>query len=364
VSRGKCSSEGRIELVRGLASGFGPSEGLHVINDAATGVAGMIAIHSTALGPAAGGCRLWNYGSEQELANDAVRLARGMSYKNAFAGLPFGGGKAVLQRPAGAFDRQAMFRVFADAVAALRGAYITAEDVGTTVSDMKMVHERTPYVAGLEAREGKAGGDPSPWTALGVFKSMEAASQVAFGSGVRGLRVAVQGTGSVGTELCRMLAEAGARLILADIDVARARALADALGGTVVSVDEILSVEADVLAPCALGAVLNERSIPNLKVGLVCGAANNQLETDRDGEALLEKGVVYAPDYVVNAGGIINVAAEYLDEATWQVEQRLDEIASRLTLVLKRAANETSPTHRVADEMAQKLIAAARSVAA
>jgi leucine dehydrogenase len=351
-------------LQRDSAREFGALEGLHVINDAATGVTGMIAIHSTVLGPAAGGCRLWNYESQQALANDAVRLARGMSYKNALAGLPFGGGKAVLQRPAGAFDREALFRVFADAVAALRGAYITAEDVGTSVSDMKMVRERTRYVAGLEPQDGKAGGDPSPWTALGVFKSMQAASKVVFGSDMRGLRIAVQGTGNVGAELCRMLSEAGARLIVADIDVDRARRLAGELGGTVVGVDEILAVEADILAPCALGAVLNERSIPDLRVGLICGAANNQLETDRDGEALLEKGIAYAPDYVVNAGGIINVAAEYLGESTAQVEQRLDEIASRLTLILTRAAKQNAPAHRVADEMAQQIIAGSDRVAA
>jgi leucine dehydrogenase len=347
-----------------VASGVGPLEGLHVINDTATGVTGVIAIHSTALGPAAGGCRLWNYESQEQLTNDAVRLARGMSYKNALAGLPFGGGKAVLQRPVGTFDREALFKVFADAVAALNGRYITAEDVGTSVSDMKLVRERTRYVAGLEPQDGKAGGDPSPWTALGVFKSMQAASKVAFGSEVRGLHIAVQGIGNVGAGLCRLLAEAGARLTLADIDTERARNLAYELGSAAVGVDEILEVEADILAPCALGAVLNVRSIPKLKVGLVCGGANNQLETDQDGEALVDKGIMYAPDYVVNAGGIINVAAEYLGETTAQVEHRLDEIAARLTLIMTRASSENLPAHRVADEMAQQLIAGSGRAAA
>jgi leucine dehydrogenase len=345
-----------------LATDF--QERLHVINDAETGAYGIIAIHSTALGPAAGGCRFWHYASQADLTADAVRLARGMSYKNALAGLPFGGGKAVLQKPAGDFDRQALFRVFADAVEALGGQYITAEDVGTTVPDMKQIRERTLYVAGLDAEPGKAGGDPSPWTSLGVFESMKTAAEFYFHSGLAGLTVAVQGTGNVGMGLCRLLRDAGAKLVVADVDMARVARLADELGATVVDVHEIFAVDADVFAPCALGGVLNARTIPVLKAKLVCGGANNQLATERDGETLLERGIVYAPDYVVNAGGIINVSAEYLGETTEQVRERVLAIAPRLREVLQQAEREGKPSNVVADSLARQLIAEGRMKAA
>jgi leucine dehydrogenase len=338
-------------------------ESFHVIDDTPTGVTGVIAIHSTALGPAAGGCRFWHYESREGMTRDAVRLARGMSYKNALAGLPFGGGKAVLQCPAGAFDRAVVFRVFADAVAALEGRYITAEDVGTTVTDMKMVQSRTPFVAGLDPKPGRAGGDPSPWTALGVFQSMQAAASFTYGSDVRGLTVAVQGTGNVGAELARLLAQAGARLIVADVDKDRAAKLAAELDAKLVDALEIVTTSADILAPCALGAVLNETTIPQLKVGLICGGANNQLATDADGHALRERGIVYCPDYLINAGGIINVTAEYLGETTAQVMGRVGTIAGRLATLLVRAREQGQPTHVIADAMAEQIMAE-RSLAA
>jgi leucine dehydrogenase len=336
---------------------------LHVIDNAEMGVTGVIAIHSTALGPAAGGCRFWHYASKEDLARDAARLARGMSYKNAMAELPFGGGKAVLQRPNGAFDRATVFRVFADAVAALDGAYVTAEDVGTTIADMKAVRKRTQHVAGLDALPGKAGGDPSPWTALGVFKSMEAAARIALRSDLRGLTVAVQGCGNVGQALCELLAAAGARLIIADIDGVRAGTLAAKVGAKVVEVEEILSAGVDILAPCALGGILNEATIPFVRAALICGGANNQLANEESGEALLARGIVYAPDYVVNAGGIINVAAEYLSETTEQVAFRVGQIAPRLSNVLERAAQERRPTNIIADTMARQLISDASRAA-
>jgi leucine dehydrogenase len=331
-------------------------ERLHVINDAATGAQGIIAIHSTELGPAAGGCRLWHYASHAELTADAVRLARGMSYKNAMAGLPFGGGKAVLQRPRGEFDRSAIFRAFADAVGTLEGQYITAEDVGTTVADMKQVRQKTQYVAGLDAQPGKAGGDPSPWTALGVLESMKAAAELTFHSDLSGLRVAVQGVGNVGKELCRLLSDAGAKLVVADVDVARAERLAHEVGAIVVHVDEIIATDVEVFAPCALGGVLSQRTIPQLKAKLICGGANNQLATEQDGDALAERGIAYAPDYVVNAGGIINVSAEYLGETIDQVRDRVLAIAPRLRQVLERASREGTPSNKVADSIAQALI--------
>jgi leucine dehydrogenase len=339
-------------------------EHLQMIDDPDSGAQGVIALHSTALGPAAGGCRLWHYADSQDAVNDAIRLARGMSYKNALAGLPFGGGKAVLRRPAGTFDRQALFRAFAEAVEALRGAYVTAEDVGTTVADMEEVARHTRHVAGLTRRAGRVGGDPSPWTAQGVFAAMQAAAHHALGRDLDQLTVAVQGVGHVGAHLCGLLARAGARLILADIDPARAQAVAQACGARIVPVDAIAGVEADVLAPCALGGGLNGHTIPRLRVALVCGGANNQLETEEDGHALFQRGIAYAPDYVVNAGGIINVAAEYLGETTDAVERRIAAIPGRVEQILQRAAQERRSSHAVADEMARRLIAAAQRVPA
>jgi leucine dehydrogenase len=333
-------------------------EDLHLVDDSASGAFGVIALHSTALGPAAGGCRFWSYASRDAMITDAMRLARGMSYKNAIAGLPFGGGKAVLQRPAGPFDRKRLFQAFGKVVAELGGRYVTAEDVGTTVADMEIVSGWTRHVAGLAARPGNAGGDPSPWTALGVFKSMQEASRIALGSDVRGLTVTVQGVGNVGARLCGLLAEAGARLIVSDMDEARAAAVAAQYGARLVSSDAVLAADADILAPCALGAVLNMISIPALKVGLVCGAANNRLATDADGDALRERGIAYAPDYVVNAGSIINVAAEYLGETPSDVTRRIDTIAGRVSQIMRRAADEGRSAQLVADEMARSLIAA------
>jgi len=339
-------------------------EDIHVVSNADGEAIGVIAIHSTALGPAAGGCRFWHYDSHAALTADAIRLARGMSYKNAVAGLPLGGGKAVLRRPAGSFDRAALFRAFGDAVESLGGAYITAEDVGTTVADMERVRERTRYVAGLHAEPGKSGGDPSPWTARGVFEAMRAAARFALGSDLDGLTVAVQGTGNVGAALCRMLRAAGARLVIADVDHRRVDALVAELGARAVSVDDILAADADILAPCALGGILSARTIPDLKARLVCGAANNQLATEADGEALLARGIVYAPDYVVNAGGIINVSAEYLGEAPEAVERRIGEIAPRLTGILEAAARDNLPANIVADTLARRIIARGQRAAA
>lgn len=335
-------------------------ECLHVINDAQTGVTGIIAVHSTALGPAAGGCRLWHYDTQTDLITDAVRLARGMSYKNALAGLPLGGGKAVLQRPRGDFDRATIFRVFAEAVAAMQGSYITAEDVGTTVADMRQVRELTPYVAGLEAVAGMAGGDPSPWTALGVFECMKAATQHVLHRELRGATVAVQGIGNVGAGLCRLLKQEGAELVIADVDNGRSAKLADELGAKRLSSDDILGADVDILAPCALGGILNATTIPKIQATLVCGGANNQLATEADGQALVDRGILYAPDYVVNAGGIINVSAEYLGETSAQVAERIGLIPDRLLGILDIAAQQRVSPSVTADQLAQQMIASAR----
>lgn len=317
---------------------------------------GFVAIHSTALGPGAGGCRLWTYDGLNEMLTDALQLAEGMSYKNAMAGLPFGGAKAVLRRPPGDFDRGRLFRAFGRAVEALDGRYITAEDVGTSIEDMQQAASATRHVAGLASTGDRAGGDPSPWTALGVFESMRAAAGFVFGSDLAGLTVAVQGIGNVGSDLCRRLGEAGARLVIADPCPERLHRVAGDLGARVAGVGEIASVNADIFAPCALGGALTPEVVRNMKARLVCGAANNQLASPAVADQMKNRNIAYAPDYVVNAGGIISVTAEYLGEMRTDVECRVSQIAPRVTALLDRAAREGRSPSMVADEMAEKLI--------
>lgn len=332
--------------------------------DLGSGLDGIIAIHSRTLGPGAGGCRLWSYPDLDHALADAIRLAEGMSYKNALAGLPLGGAKAVLRKPEGAFDRVALFRAFGRAVEELGGASITAEDVGTTVADMQEVASATRHVAGLPSAAGRAGGDPSPWTARGVFESMQAAARFALGTDLAGLTVAVQGTGNVGADLCRRLADVGARLIIADPNPTRRDRLAAIHGARVVDTHEIATVEADVFAPCALGGALTRAAAFGLRAKLVCGAANNQLASPDVADLLMDRGITYAPDYVVNAGGIINVSAEYLGEDESAVEARVSAIAPRVAALLDRAARERRSPAVVADEMAEEAIACAERVAA
>jgi leucine dehydrogenase len=287
-----------------------------------------------------------------------------MSYKNALAGLPLGGAKAVLRKPAGGFDRAALFRAFGRAVEELSGSYVTAEDVGTTVDDMQEVATMSRHVAGLRAVAGRAGGDPSPWTAKGVFEAMKATARFALDSDLDGLTVAVQGTGNVGADLCRRLADAGARLVIADPNDARRDRLKAILGAEVVDVDDIASVDADIFAPCALGGALTRASVAKLRAKIVCGGANNQLASPEIAGLLIERGITYAPDYVVNAGGIINVSAEYLGEDEAHVAGRVAKIGPRVSAILERAAREGRSPAVVADEMAERVIAGAERVAA
>jgi leucine dehydrogenase len=324
--------------------------------DEAAGLDGVIAIHSTARGPAAGGCRFWTYADESAAMADAVRLAEGMSYKNAMAELPFGGGKAVLRRPAGAFDRAALFEAFGEAVERLAGRYVTAEDVGTTVADMEAIARRTSHVAGRTALPGRAGGDPSPWTALGVFEAMRAAVAFQSRSTLSGKVVSVLGVGNVGAHLCELLAEAGAELVVADIDPTRCAQMAERHAARVVSIDEIAGVAADVFAPCALGGALDAATVSALQARLVCGAANNQLASEDMADVLLARGVTYVPDYVANAGGIINVAAEYLRESADEVRQRVVRIGPRVAAVLEEAARDGLAPSTVADRTAERLM--------
>lgn len=336
-----------------------PPASLHRLRDRATGLDALIVMHSTALGPAAGGCRLWSYDDERQMARDACRLAEGMSYKNALAALPLGGGKAVIRRPLGDFDRRALFESFGRAVEELHGRYLTAEDVGTTPEDMSVVRTQTRHVAGLLVEgTGAVGGDPSPWTARGVFLSMKLAAERRLERPLGDCTVAIQGAGHVGAALALMLHQAGARLLVSDIDAAAAARVAGATGAMVVSAAAIVSEPADIFAPCALGGILDEKTVGSLTAKVVCGAANNQLAVAADGDRLADRGVLYAPDYVVNAGGIINVAAEYLGWSQDEACTRVDATASRLAHVLDFADAHGLAPHLAADHLAREMIAA------
>ena len=340
-------------------SAFDDHERVIFCRDAATGLNAIIAIHSTALGPAAGGCRLWKYPSDDAALHDVLRLSQGMSYKNAMAGLSFGGGKAVILKSADFTGTDALFEKFGDFVEQLNGSYITAEDVGMSVAIMQTIARRTRFVTGLPKKAGHAGGDPSPITAYGVFKGIEAAVRFKLGRDtVEGLKVAVQGVGNVGYNLCRYLAAAGARLVVADINKARVQSAREEFGAEAAALDDILFQKVDVVSPCALGAVLTEQTIPRLQATIVAGAANNQLETLADGRRLSDAGVLYAPDYVINGGGIINVASEYRGtESDAEVMQLVEAIGPRLTRIFETAASTGRPTNVIADEQARKIIA-------
>jgi leucine dehydrogenase len=330
-----------------------PHEALLLQADGASGLRSIIAIHSTVRGPAFGGCRLWAYANDTAALVDALRLSQGMSLKNALADLPFGGGKAVIVRPTGVFDRGALFGAFGAAVQAAGGRYITAEDVGSTTADMRVVQSRTPYVSGIP-REGQFGGDPSPKTAYGVFVAIEHALRQQLGRGLAGATVAVQGLGAVGMSLAERLRAAGARLLVADIDPRRTAAAAQRLDARVVDVDSILTEACDVLSPCALGAVLDATSVPKVRAAIVCGAANNQLASAAAGDALHARGVLYLPDYLVNAGGIVSVAREYLAQGADEraVMDEVARIGDRVVELLDRARG--AAPGRVADAWARE----------
>ena len=266
-------------------------------HDEKTGLKAIIAIHSTVLGPAAGGTRLWSYATDDEAMHDVLRLSQGMSYKNAMAGLKFGGGKAVIIKSPDFNGSDELFERYGEFVDQLNGDYVTAEDVGMSVEIIEKIARRTNHIAGISRQPGKAGGDPSPKTSFGIFKGIEAAvSSKLQKDSVDGLRVAVQGVGNVGYHLCRFLHEAGASLVVADIDESRVARVVEEFGATAAGLDELLQQEVDVDAPCALGAILNKDSIPRIKAGIVAGGANNQLETPEDGARLNDAGILYAPD--------------------------------------------------------------------
>ena len=341
-----------------------PPETVHMLHDRESGLEGVVVMHSSRLGPAAGGCRLWRYSTRAAMVDDALRLAEGMAYKNAMANLPLGGRKAVLKLPDRDFDRERLFAAFGREVAKLNGGYVTAEDVGTSVEDMQAVRTETRHVAGLAQADGRPGGDPSPWTALGVFVAMQEAVRHQLGTDLAGLTVAVQGLGHVGAALCELLHDAGAKLVVAEPRSDVASAVACRYDAMVANPRTVMEADCDIFAPCALGAVLDERSVSRLKAKVVCGAANNVLATAEDGDVLADRGVLYAPDYVVNAGGIINVCAEYLGWSQPEVETRVRASGDRLATVLAFARENDLPPHRAADLLARRRIAAGPAVPA
>ncbi|MFS2109108.1 Leu/Phe/Val dehydrogenase [Sphingomonas sp. Sphisp140] len=338
---------------------FDDHEGVHLFSDRESGLSAIIAVHSSKLGPAAGGVRFWHYADHRAAITDALRLSRGMSYKNAMANLPLGGGKGViLASQPGATVTTAQLEAFGRAVESLGGKYVTAEDVGMSEERMKVVATQTRHVSGLPVAAGGAGGDPGPVTARGVYLGVKAAAKRGLGAdSMKDVRVAIQGVGSVGGGVARLLAADGAKLVLADVNADRAKALAAELGGEAVDAAEILGIETDVLSPNALGAIFTEQSIAALKTTVVAGGANNQLATRQDGHRLHDRGILYAPDYVINAGGIINVGLEYLGQGNMaEVQARVDKIPERLIEVWDESARTGDPESEVADRIAQRLI--------
>ncbi len=327
-------------------------------SDPRTGLRAIIAIHSTVLGPAVGGCRMWPYVSTEEATTDVLRLSRGMSYKNALAGLPSGGGKAVIIGDPRHAKTPELFEAYGRFVESLAGRYITAEDVGTSIADMEQVARATSYVTGLRRELGSAGGDPSPKTALGVLLGIQQAAHFKWSaSDLRGRSVAIQGLGGVGYNLCRLLAAEGAQLRVADTRAELVERACEEFNARAVPVESILTDDADILAPCALGAVLNSRSIPQIRAAIVAGAANNQLASLGDGESLERRGILYAPDYVINAGGIISAVREYAGGATEAgVDSEIRRIPERLREIFERSRHEKLPTNIVADDMARAIL--------
>jgi leucine dehydrogenase len=338
---------------------FDAHESVHLFEDAASGLRAVIALHSTHLGAGAGGTRFWHYGDNQTAITDALRLSRGMSYKNAMAGLPLGGGKGVILAGADGLKTPELLAAFGRAIESLGGRYVTAEDVGMSDADMVAIASETRHVSGLPVTDSnKAGGDPGPFTARGIYLGIKAAAKARLGSdNMTGVHVAIQGVGSVGGGVARLLTADGAKLTLADINESRRDALAAETGADVAGVDAILSVKADIFSPNALGAVLTEASIAKLNVAIVAGGANNQMATPADAQRVFDRGILYAPDYVINAGGIINVGLEYLDQADVSaVNAKIDAIPERLRTIWAQSAAEKIPAAFVADQMARALI--------
>ena len=327
---------------------------VHFKFDKASGLKAIVAIHDSRLGPALGGCRFLPYDSDEDAVVDALRLARGMTYKGALAGLPHGGGKSVLVRPKQHFDRVAMFRAFGRFIEDLGGHYITAEDSGTGLEDMEVIRQVTKHVTGVDTAHGGSG-DPSPFTALGVRRGIEACVKFKLGrDSLEGVHVAVQGVGHVGYHLCRELREAGAKLSVADVDPLKSERAQRELGATVVPLDRIFEVECDVVAPCALGSALNASPIPRIKATIGAGAANNQRALPRHGDDLHARGILYAPDYAINAGGLVNVAQEVAGYDAAKSREKTLKIYDTIFEIAERSKKTGAPTYRIADFLVEE----------
>jgi leucine dehydrogenase len=330
-------------------------EQLLLSHDPSCGYYGIVAIHDTTLGPALGGTRFWQYGSTEEAITDALRLSRGMTYKSAVAGINLGGGKSVIIGDNKRTDREALFRAHGRFIATLGGRYITAEDIGTSPADMEYIKLETDHVAGLLGLSG----DPSPVTAYGVYVGMKAAAKVRWGSDVlKGKTVAIQGCGKVASHLATYLHEEDAQLIVTDIDAEKVKRVVAETGARSVAPDVIYDQEADVYAPCALGATVNDETLPRLKVQIIAGGANNQLAEDRHGDELELRGILYAPDYVINGGGVINVYGELHRWPVERAQKKAGEIYETLLRIFEIAKQERIPTYRAADRLAEQRIAA------
>jgi leucine dehydrogenase len=339
---------------------FDDHEQVVFCSDEKTGLKAIIAVHNTNLGPAAGGCRFWDYANDEAALKDVLRLSKGMTYKNAMAGLKLGGGKAVIIGDPKLLKSEALFKSYGTAVNNVNGRYYTAEDVNITTGDMAIVNQVTDFVAGLDGKSG----NPAPFTALGTFLGIKAAVKFKLGKDdLTGIKVSVQGLGSVGYSLCEKLHAAGAELIVTDINKVAVDKAVTELNAHAVELDEIYAQDVDVFSPCALGASISDETVDQLKASIIAGCANNQLAEPKHDQRLKDKGILYVPDYVINAGGIINVALEIYpeeycaDEATRLVEKIYDTLMT----VFEKAAKENKPTGIVADEMARDIIANGKS---
>lgn len=335
---------------------FFDHEQIVYVSDRASGLRALIGVHNTNLGPGLGGCRMWRYAREEEALTDVLRLSRGMTYKNAMANLPLGGGKTVIIGNAATDKTPAMFQALGRAIDRLNGAYVTAEDVGTSPADMLEIRKSTQFVVGLDPASGGRG-DPSPATALGCFVGIRAAVRAQLGqSDLSGLTVAVQGLGHVGYDLARQLHDAGARLIVTDVNAVNVERAVQQLAAVAVAPEAIYDVQADIYAPCALGATVNDTTIDRFKVKIIAGCANNVLARPEHGDRLMEKGILYAPDYVINAGGVIKVGGEYINMPIAEVEQRVLGIEATLDGVFRKAALDGINPAKAADAIAEARI--------
>lgn len=329
---------------------------------AASGLRAIVAVHNATLGPAVGGCRMYSYSSDAAALNDVLRLSRGMTYKSALAGLPLGGGKSVIIGDPRTLKTRDLLLAFGDFINSLGGRYVTAEDSGTTVADMKIIGERTRHVSGVTSQQ-RFGGDPSPYTAYGVYCGIRAALRFQRNTdNLKGLRVAIQGVGAVGRHLAERLLRQGADVIVADVNQDNLLR-AEKLGARIVAPEEILSLRCDVFAPCAMGAIINENTVSTLRADIVAGAANNQLATADQAEQLQQRGILYAPDFVINAGGIIDVYYQQRGGSSEQSETHVERIAETLMEIFARSEAEKKSSHAVAESMAEAIFRAGENQA-